>query len=202
MAALDHVFLVNDHVVAQIIEAVFVVGTVGDIGGVGGSLLCLALSVNDQTGLESKIAVHASHLLTVAARQIVVDRNDVHALARQRIQIRGQRRNQRFTLTRFHLGDASLVEQNTADDLHAEGTLAQHTPVGLAHSGKGIGQNIVQRFSCGKAGAQNLGYTAQLALAHGGISIRQRLNRAHDGLKLFELMVAVSSKNFRNQRHG
>ena len=51
--------------------------------------------------------IHRAHPLAVSTRQIVIDRNHVHALACQRIEEYGQRCNQRLTLTRCHLGNST-----------------------------------------------------------------------------------------------
>ena len=50
-------------------------------------------------------AVEAAHPLRVAAGQVVVDRDDVHALAFERVQVGGQGRDQRLAFAGLHLGD-------------------------------------------------------------------------------------------------
>ena len=71
------------HVVAQIVEAIFVVGTVGDVGGVGGALgLAVLTGYGDAHGKPEEI-IDLAHPRRVTAREVVVHRYHVHALAGQ-----------------------------------------------------------------------------------------------------------------------
>ena len=93
----------DDHVVAQVVEAELVVGAVGDVGGVGllavtGRRLRQALVFGDsQSGSKRKAlvvldaadgqaegVVDLAHPLGVALGQVVVDGNDVDARAGER----------------------------------------------------------------------------------------------------------------------
>ena len=85
MTALHLLLLVDHHVVPQIVKAHLVVGAVGDVGGIGGAALLVFEVVHNQTDRQPQIAVDLAHPFTVAACQIVVDRDDMHALAGQRI---------------------------------------------------------------------------------------------------------------------
>ena len=109
-AARDAVAHLEHHVVAQVVEAEFVVGAVGHVGGVGG-LLFLALHAGhvDAHG-EPEEGVDLPHPFGVAARQVVVDGDHVHALAGQRVQIHRQRGHQRLAFAGAHLGDLALVQ--------------------------------------------------------------------------------------------
>ena len=53
--------------------------------------------------------VNASHPLGVAPGQIIVDGDDVDALACERVQVTGQRGDQRFAFTGSHFGDPAAV---------------------------------------------------------------------------------------------
>ena len=81
VAALHHLLDRVRHVVAQVVEAELVVGAVGDVGGVGGAALVGGHLRQDDADLEAEEAVHAAHPLAVALGQVVVDGDDVHALA-------------------------------------------------------------------------------------------------------------------------
>ncbi len=81
MATLDHLAALELHVVAQIVEAEFVVGGIGDVAGVGRLALFIVQTVNDDAGRKPEKAVELAHLLGVAACEIVVDGDDVDALA-------------------------------------------------------------------------------------------------------------------------
>ena len=61
------------HVVAQVIEPEFVVGTVGDVRGVGGALFEPWLAGLDHADAEADTTIDGCHPFGIAAREIVVD---------------------------------------------------------------------------------------------------------------------------------
>ena len=61
-----------------------------------------------------------SHPLRITLSQVIIDRNDTNALSCQCIQIGRQRGNQCLTFTGTHLGDTSLMQHDTTDQLHTE----------------------------------------------------------------------------------
>ncbi len=85
MAALDAVFEIVLHVVAEIIEAELVVGAEGDVGGVGGAPLSVIEIVDDDADGEAEELVDGAHPFGVAAGQVVVDGDDVNAAAGERV---------------------------------------------------------------------------------------------------------------------
>ena len=103
--ALHAVLEVELHVVAQVVEAEFVVGAVGDIGGVGFAALVVIEIVHDHADREAQEAVELAHPLGVALGQIVVDRDHVHATPAERVQINRKRCDQSLALAGLHLGN-------------------------------------------------------------------------------------------------
>ncbi len=81
--ALHHRLQVELHVVAQVVEAELVVGAVGDVAGIGVLALGVGHVVLDHADGEAEEAVDLAHPLGVAAGQVVVDGDDVDALALQ-----------------------------------------------------------------------------------------------------------------------
>ena len=59
-----------------------------------------------------------SHPLGITLRQVIVDRNDLDAFSRQRVQISRTGGYQRFSFTGFHFSDTALMENNSADQLN------------------------------------------------------------------------------------
>ena len=110
VAALDHLRHVVFHVVAQIVEAEFVVGAVGDVGGIGLPPLVVVESMHDDADAHAEEAVDLSHPLGVAAGEIIVDGDDVHAFAGERVQIDRQGGDERLAFAGAHLGDGALVQ--------------------------------------------------------------------------------------------
>ncbi len=84
--ALDIIFQTEFHVVAQIVETELVVSAVSDIGAVGFAALLFVEIVNDVAHGQAEEAMDAAHPFRIAARQVIVYRYDVNALAFERIQ--------------------------------------------------------------------------------------------------------------------
>ena len=125
VAALHHVLDRVRHVVAQVVEAELVVGAVGDVGGVGGAPLVGGHLRQDHADVQAQEAVHAAHPLAVAFGQVVVDGDDVHALAAERVEVGGQHRGQGLALTGLHLGDVAEVQRRATHHLDVEVPLAR-----------------------------------------------------------------------------
>ena len=65
----------------------------------------------DHADAQAQEAVELAHPVGVALRQVVVDGDDVHALACQRVQVHRQRGDQRLAFAGAHLGDLALVQR-------------------------------------------------------------------------------------------
>ena len=179
MTTLHTIFQVHTHIVTQVIKPELTVCTVGNIGRVSllaghHTQLVLVLVRRLFLGVDQKrfFAVfgarrhlqhaHAqpqhivdrSHPTCITPRQIIVNGDQVHPLTGQRIQVDGQRGNQRFTFASAHLGNFSPVQCNTADHLHIIMPLPDGTLAGLAYNGKCLDQQIVQCFILRQPGAE------------------------------------------------
>ena len=147
MAPLHQVVLADHHVVPQVIEAQFVIGSVGNVAGIG-SPAFLGLQVMDnQADAQSQEAVHLAHPLAVPAGQVIVHRHNVDAFPPQGVQISRHGCHQGFTFTGFHFRNPALVQHDTAQHLYPEGAHSQHPVRGFADSGESLRQNIVFRFA-------------------------------------------------------
>ena len=150
VAALDHVLQPVLHVVAQIIEAVFVVGAVGDVARIGFLALGVVEAVDDHPGGHAEEAVDLSHPFGVASGEVVVDGDDVDALAGQRVEVDRKCRDQRLAFAGLHLGDVAFVQHHAADQLHVEMSLAEGALGRLAHGGEGRNQDVVEGLAVGE----------------------------------------------------
>jgi hypothetical protein len=92
-----------------------------------------------------------AHPRRVAARQVIVDRDHVHALAFERVEVRRQRGDQRLAFAGAHFGDLAQVQHHAADQLHVVMAHAEHAARGFAADGEGFGQDLVERFAVGDA---------------------------------------------------
>jgi hypothetical protein len=185
------------HVVAQVVEAEFVVGAVRDVAQVGGApvdgaqrrhadvgrgvrgIVAERRFVLDDAHRQSERVVERPHPLRVALGEVVVDGHDVHALARQRVEVRGQRRHERLALARRHLGDDALVQHHAADQLHVEVTHPEGPARGFAADRKGLGQDVFDLGAVGDALAELVRLGAKRGVVegvHGGL---ERVDLGH-----------------------
>ena len=108
--------------------------------------------------------MHPAHPLGVALGQVVVDRDDVHALAGERVEVRGQGADQGLALTGLHLGDVAEVQRRAAHDLDVVVALAEHPLGRLADGGERLGQQVVEGLAVGVALLVLVGERAQLGV--------------------------------------
>ncbi len=106
--------------------------------------------------------VDAAHPLGVALGQIIVDRDDVDALAFERVQIDGQRGDQRLAFAGFHFGDLAAVQDDAADQLDVEMPHVEDAAAGFAADGEGFDQQIVERCAVGDALLEFDGFGGQI----------------------------------------
>ena len=194
MAALHHFLLVDGHVVAQIIEAELVIRTVGDIGGIGDTALPGAEIVDNQADGETKEAMHLTHPLRVTLGQIVVDRDNVDALAGQGIEVGREQCDKRFAFAGLHFRNASLMQHDAADDLHAVGTHSQHAVRRLADGRKGLRKKVVQRFTGGQTIPELLRLCAELLVRELAVGILQRHDGVDGRLQLLDLTLGARAE--------
>ena len=162
--ALHQIVRVPGHVVAQVVEAEFVVGAVGDVGGVGGAPLLRGHVRQDLADGQPEEAVYPAHPVTVSGGEVVVDRDHVHAVAGQGVEVGGQGRDQGLALAGLHLGDVAQMQRGTTHQLHLVVELAQGAARRLAHHRERLGQQLVQRLAVGVALLELLGERAQLGV--------------------------------------
>ncbi|KAF1057264.1 MAG: hypothetical protein GAK45_02501 [Pseudomonas citronellolis] len=193
---LELLVLAERHVVAQVVETEFVVGAVGDVGSIGGALFFRRLEGRDDAHLEAEEFIQRTHPVGVTASQVVVDRDHMHALAGQRIQVDRQGTDQGLAFTGTHFCDHALVQGHATDQLDIEVAHAHDTLAGLTGHGEGFGQQLVEGFAFGQALFELCGLATQLLVGEGhhllfeGIDGADRLEHALD----FTLVLA--SKKF------
>ena len=154
MAALDQLLGLPRHVVAQVVEAELVVRAVGDVGLVLQAPLLRGLPGEDHAGRHAEGAEHAAHQLRLVRGEEVVDRDDVDAAGRDRVQVGGHRRDEGLALAGLHLRDVAEVESGAAHDLHVEGPQTDGARGRLTDGGERLGQEVVERLPRGVPLAQ------------------------------------------------
>ena len=180
VAALDELLGAPRHVVAQVVEAELVVGAVGDVARVHRPALLGPLVGQDDPDRQAQEAVHPAHPLGVAAGEVVVDGDDVHALAGQRVEVGGQHAGQGLALTGAHLGDVAQVQGRPAHDLDVEVALAQGAPRALAGHGERLDEQVVQALAVGDPLLERVGLGAQLGVRQRADVVLDRVDGVGD----------------------
>lgn len=139
VTALNTLLGASDHVVAQVVKAKLRVGAVGDVGLVGRALELERHVVLEQTDGHAQVLIDAAHPLGVALGKVIIDSNDVHALAGNSVEIASQRGDQGLTFAGLHLGDVALVQCHGANKLHVKVAHTHGALGSLTHGGKGLG---------------------------------------------------------------
>ena len=166
VTALHALLGTGDHVVAQVIETELGVGAVGDVCLVGRTLELERHVVLEQTDGHAQVLVDAAHPLGVALCQVIVDGNDMHALAGDSIEVAGQGGDERLALAGLHLGDVALVQCHGANELHVKVAHTHGALGSLTHGSKGLGKHVVERLAVGVTLAELIGLGAELLLGH------------------------------------
>ena len=108
--------------------------------------------------------MHPAHPLAVAFGEVVVDRDDVHTLAGERVEVGRQHTRQGLSLAGLHLGDVAEVQCRTAHHLNVEVPLLQDPPGRLAGHGEGLGQQLIELLPVGHPLAELVGLGTQLGV--------------------------------------
>ena len=188
-AALDAHVGPHHHVVAQVVKAELGVGAVGDVSLVGGLLCRDAHAVLNQAHRHVEEAVDLAHPLAVAPREVVVHGHDVHALAGNRVEVAGERRDERLALARQHLGDRAPVQSRAAHELDVKVAEARRPDRRLAHRGKGLGEEVVERLARGIPLAEDRGHRTELVVGHCLEPGLQLVHALGDALELLAIAI-------------
>ncbi len=97
----------------------------------------------------------------------------MHAVARQRVEVAGERGDERLAFTGLHLGDLAVVEDHAADELHVEVAHAERAHAGLASDRERLDLDVVERLAVLDALAELDGLVREVAVA-------ERLDRVFD----------------------
>ena len=196
MTALHLILLIDRHVVAQIVESELIVRTIGDIRLIHRLAVFRRDIVDNQSDLESEETVNLSHPLAVSLCQIVVDCDDMYALSGQRIEVYRQRCHKGLALAGFHLSDASLMQDDAADDLYPVVTHAEHAVRRLSHGRKRLRQQRIQRLTVRITLLELRRLGAQFLIRELAVLVLQRIDLVGNRTDLLQLMLAVRSEYF------
>ncbi len=198
----DKLLLVDDHIVAQVIEAQLVVGHIGDVALVGLLALLAGHAVEDHSHGQAQELMHLSHPLRVTLHQIVVHRHHMDALALQGIEVGREQECLGLSFTGAQFRDAALVHDDAADQLYSVMLCLQHPGRGLPDGGVGLGKQIVQSRSLRQPLLEFRSLVPQLLIGEGLHLGTQPFDFLHQGHDPLDLPLAVSAKYLIDYLHG
>ena len=142
MDPLHHILWAACHIVAQVVEAEFVIGPEGDVAVVSALTLGrVGLVFVDAVYSEAMELVQRSHPLLITLGEVVIHGHHMDAVTGEGVEEDRQRCHQRLTLTCRHLSDLALMQHDTTDQLHI---VVDHIP--LREIAAGLPLILVDRF--------------------------------------------------------
>ncbi len=180
-------FLVDGHVITQVIKAKLIIRHISDVTVISSLALLGIHAVEHYAYGKAHKLIHLSHPLCVTLGQIIIDRDYMNAFAFQRIQVSRQRSHQGLTFTGLHLCDTALMQDDTADQLYLKG-LHAHCSLGtLPYRCISLRQDTIQCFSLTQTFSEFLCLVTQLLVGeclHGRTKILDLLHQRTNSLYL------------------
>ena len=90
--------------------------------------------------------MHLPHPFGITVRKVIIYGDNVDALSFQCVQICRKGGHQGLAFTGTHLGNTSLMQDDTADKLHPVMLHIQHAPCSLPHHRIRLGKQLVKRL--------------------------------------------------------
>ena len=162
--AKDQLFLIDSHVVTQIVKPQLIVGNICDIARICFLTLLTGHVIENNAHGQSQETVHLAHPLSITLCQIIVDRYNLHTLAAQRVQVGRTGGYQRLAFTSTHLSYTALVKHDAANELYREMLHIQGSFCRLTDSGKCLRQNVIQCFAPSQSFLKDPGLVAQFLI--------------------------------------
>ena len=119
MRTLDQIPGILGHIVTQIVETELVVGTKGNICHISLTTgLAIGLVLINTIHTQAMEHIDGSHPLRVTLGQIIVHRYHMNTVTGKGIQEDGECSRKSLTFTREHLGNLTLVQYRTSEELY------------------------------------------------------------------------------------
>ena len=145
--------------------------------------------------------MYLTHPLGITLGQVVIHRYDVNALALQRVQIRRECGYKCLTFTCTHLGDTSLVQQYTTDQLYTIVLHIENAGSGFSYNCESLHQQIVQCLAIRKALLELGGLRAKFLVRLALHFLVKCFYLIHQRVDFFEFSFAVGSEYLFDQAH-
>ncbi len=103
--------------------------------------------VLDEADRRAELLVHGARPLRVALGEVVVHGDEVHATAREAVQVERLHGDERLALPGLHLGDVALVQHDPAHELDVEEPNADRPPERLPDRRVRLEDDLLQRLA-------------------------------------------------------
>ena len=140
--------------------------------------------------------INVAHPFAVTLCKVIVNGDDMYAVARKRVEVCGEGSHKGLTFTRLHFRDSALMQNDTADKLNVIMTLAEHAPRCFSYRRKRFGKDIVERFAVCQSALKYFGLTLKGSVVHCGVFIGKRFYLSRYRFDLFQLFFAVCAEKF------
>ena len=124
----------------------------------------------------------------------------MNALAAQRIQVRGQGRDEGLTLTGLHFGNVTQVQRCTTHELNVVVALAQGALGCFTDYRKGLRQHNVEGFAVVDALAELVSFRSQFLIGHRCEAVLERVHRLSVRFELSQNPLIAGSEDFLQER--
>ena len=131
--------------VAEVVETRFLGGDIRHVGPIRPAAIRRRHALLDGSDRQAQHPVDRSHPVGVTPGEVVVERQDVHAVAAQRVQGGRHHGNQRLALAGLHLDDAAAREGQRGHDLHVERPQAEGAAGHFAREREELRLELVER---------------------------------------------------------
>ena len=194
--SLYQLLLVDNHVITQVIKAQLIVGYISNITVISGTPLISCAAVQNHADGQSQSLMYLAHPGRVTMGQIIVDRNDMDALTLQCVQVSRKGGHQGLSFTCLHLGDTSLMQDNTTNQLYPVMLHTKHTLRSLADSREGLYQQIIQGLAIGQTLLEFFCLSLQFFIRKLLHLRAERFDPIHQRVNQLQLPFTVSTKHF------
>ena len=167
---------------------------------VGGLALFVGQRVLDAADRKAQGPIDLSHPLGVASGQIIIDRDDVNALAFQGVEVGRKCCDQRLSFTGLHLGDLPLVQENSADELDIEVAHVQGALGDFPDGCKCFGKNLIQSLPVGKPLPEFRSQLRQLDIREARHLRFQLVDSLDDRGDLLQIPLVLAADDFGENR--
>ena len=145
---------------------------------------------------QTEEAQNLAHFIRLSLCEVIVDRNDMNAVAAQTVHIRSNACDKCLTFTGSHFSDSALMQNDRTDDLNGERLFAEHAVCCLTDSCQCFDHNIIEGFAVGETLAEFLCLCLQSSIGETLILLIQIQNLLFDRFNFSKLFFTVRAEDF------